>query len=87
VGQLINLNYSYIAAVGALLEAINIDKEMANFRIAAKHHSEVAEIYENDLVDLPGALDNWDNAAQLYLADDSPAYVLASRSSFKYYLF
>ncbi|CAO3662152.1 unnamed protein product [Umbelopsis ramanniana] len=63
------------AAVGALLEAINIDKEMANFRIAAKHHSEVAEIYENDLVDLPAALDNWDNAAQLYLADDSPAMV------------
>jgi alpha-soluble NSF attachment protein len=67
--------YSFVAAVGALLEAINIDKEMANFRIAAKHHSEVAEIYENDLVDLPAALDNWDNAAQLYLADDSPAYV------------
>lgn len=56
-----------------MLEAINIDKEVANFRIAAKHHSEVAEIYENDLVDLPAALDNWDNAAQLYLADDSPA--------------
>lgn len=62
-----------LAAVGALLEAVAIDKEVANFRIAAKHHSEVAEIYENELVDLPAALVNWDNAAQLYLADDSPA--------------
>ncbi|KAG2175405.1 hypothetical protein INT43_001052 [Umbelopsis isabellina] len=70
-----NSDLLILAAVTAIKEAIAIDKEMANFRIAAKHHSEVAEIYENDLVDLPGALENWDNAAQLYLADDSPAMV------------
>ncbi|ORZ02166.1 soluble NSF attachment protein [Syncephalastrum racemosum] len=63
------------AAIGALKDAIAIDKDAANFRNAAKHHQEIAEIYESDIVDLEGALQNWQEAAQLYMADDSQAMV------------
>ncbi|KAI8368306.1 soluble NSF attachment protein [Radiomyces spectabilis] len=62
-------------AVKALQEAITIDKDGANFRNAAKHHQEIAEIYESDVIDLQGAMDNWDAAAHLYMADDSQAMV------------
>lgn len=64
---------SGLAAIGALKDAIAIDKDAANFRNAAKHHQEIAEIYESDIVDLEGALQNWQEAAQLYMADDSQA--------------
>ena len=50
-----------------------IDKDGAHFRNAAKHHQEIAEIYESDIVDLQGAMKNWEEAAHLYMADDSQA--------------
>ncbi|KAI9312211.1 soluble NSF attachment protein [Dichotomocladium elegans] len=62
-------------AIRALENAIKIDKEGAHFRNAAKHHQEIAEIFESDLIDLKGAMDNWDQAAILYIADDSQAMV------------
>lgn len=61
------------AAIDALQCAIQVDKESANFRNAAKHHQEIAEIYESEIIDLNGAKDNWEQAANLYMADDSPA--------------
>ncbi|KAI9255248.1 soluble NSF attachment protein [Phascolomyces articulosus] len=62
-------------AVRALESAIMIDKDGAHFRNAAKHHQEIAEIYESDIVDLQGAMKNWEEAAHLYMADDSQAMV------------
>ena len=59
-----------------LENAIKIDKEGAHFRNAAKHHQEIAEIYESDLIDLQGAMYNWEQAATLHMADDQQAYVL-----------
>jgi alpha-soluble NSF attachment protein len=50
-----------------------IDKETANFRIAAKHHQEIAEICESDIIDLNGAKENWEQASNLYMADDNSA--------------
>jgi len=61
------------AAIEALQCAIQVDKESANFRNAAKHHQEIAEIYESEIIDLNGAKENWEQAANLYMADDSPA--------------
>ncbi|KAG0174885.1 hypothetical protein DFQ30_002151 [Apophysomyces sp. BC1015] len=63
------------AAIHALQEAIDIDKDGANFRNAAKHHQEIAEIYESEIVDLQGAMENWEEASKLYMADDSQAMV------------
>lgn len=63
----------HTAAIEALQCAIQVDKESANFRNAAKHHQEIAEIYESEIIDLNGAKDNWEQAANLYMADDSPA--------------
>lgn len=62
-----------IAAIEALKKAILIDKKNANFRNAAKHHQEIAEIYESDIIDLKGAKENWEQASNLHMADDSPA--------------
>lgn len=62
-----------LAAISALQKAIVIDKETANFRNAAKHHQEIAEIYESDIIDLQGAKENWEQASILYMADDNPA--------------
>ncbi|KAI7903974.1 soluble NSF attachment protein [Cokeromyces recurvatus] len=63
------------AALEALQKAIIIDKEIANFRNAAKHHQEIADIYESDIMDLKGAKENWEEASKLYMADDSTAMV------------
>ncbi|CDS06203.1 hypothetical protein LRAMOSA08731 [Lichtheimia ramosa] len=62
-------------AISMLEYAIKIDKEGAHFRNAAKHHQEIAEIYESDLVDLQGAMHNWEQAATLHMADDQQAMV------------
>lgn len=61
------------AAIAALEKAIAIDKASSNFRNAAKHHQDIAEIYEIDIIDLKGAKENWEQASNLYMADDSPA--------------
>lgn len=67
-----------VVAISMLDSAIKIDKEGAHFRNAAKHHQEIAEIYESDLIDLQGAMYNWEQAATLHMADDQQAYVLYS---------
>ncbi|CEI89752.1 Putative Magnesium-dependent phosphatase-1 [Rhizopus microsporus] len=59
------------AAIDALNKAILVDKEACSFRNAAKHHQEIAEIYETEIIDLKGARENWQEAAKLYMADDS----------------
>lgn len=62
-------------AVAALKEAIVLDEEGGNFRQAARHYQEVAELYEGELDNLKAAYDAYDHAAQLFSADDSPAQV------------
>ncbi|KAI8367024.1 soluble NSF attachment protein [Choanephora cucurbitarum] len=63
------------AAIRVLEKAIEIDKQSSNFRNAAKHHQEIAEIYESEIVDLRGAKEHWEAASNLYMADDSPAMI------------
>ncbi|KAI8366075.1 soluble NSF attachment protein [Radiomyces spectabilis] len=60
-------------AVFALKEAILLDQEGGNFRAAARHYQEAAELCENDLNDSKEAYESYQKAAELFLADDSPA--------------
>ncbi|KAI9248102.1 soluble NSF attachment protein [Sporodiniella umbellata] len=59
------------AAIDVLKLAISVDKDACNFRNAAKHHQEIAEIYETEIIDLRGARENWEEASKLYMADDT----------------
>lgn len=68
-------NQSMSAAVRALKEAIVLDQESGGFRQAARHYQEAAELYENELNDPRGAYDAYGQAAELFSADESPAYV------------
>ncbi|KAI8385720.1 soluble NSF attachment protein [Blakeslea trispora] len=62
------------AAVSALREAVKLDQEGGNFRQAAKHYQEIAEICESTELDRPSeAKEAYEKAADLYNADDSPA--------------
>ncbi|RCH87427.1 hypothetical protein CU098_000011, partial [Rhizopus stolonifer] len=63
------------AAIEALKNAIEVDKQSSNFRNAAKHYQEIAEIYESEMIDLRGAKEHWEKASHLYMADDSPAMI------------
>jgi alpha-soluble NSF attachment protein len=62
-----------LGAIAALEKAILIDKDCTNFRSAAKHNQEIAEIYESELIDLTRAMQHWETASHLYMADDNPA--------------
>ncbi|KAI8874879.1 TPR-like protein, partial [Backusella circina FSU 941] len=62
-------------AIAALEKAIMIDKDCTNFRSAAKHNQEIAEIYESELIDLNQAMEHWEAASHLYMADDNPAMI------------
>lgn len=63
------------AAVRALKEAIVLDQESGGFRQAARHYQEAGELYENELNDPRGAYEAFGQAAELFSADESPAYV------------
>ncbi|CAO3622187.1 unnamed protein product [Cunninghamella echinulata] len=69
------------AAVNALKEAIILDQEGGNFRSAARHYQEVAELYEGELDNAKGAYDAYNQASDLFAADESPA--LANKCTLK----
>ncbi|XP_022081425.1 alpha-soluble NSF attachment protein-like isoform X1 [Acanthaster planci] len=58
-------------AVKVLQRAIEIYIDMGRFTIAAKHHISIAEIYENELIDLEKAVENYERAAEYYKGEDS----------------
>jgi alpha-soluble NSF attachment protein len=63
-----------LAAVSALREAVVLDQEGGNFRAAARHYQDIAELCESAELDKPkDAFDAYLKAAELYNADDSPA--------------
>ncbi|KAI9252627.1 soluble NSF attachment protein [Sporodiniella umbellata] len=61
------------AAISALNEAVRLDQEGGNFRSAARHFQDIAELYETELSQPSDAYTSYQSAADLYLADDSPA--------------
>jgi alpha-soluble NSF attachment protein len=57
-----------------LREAVVLDQEGGNFRSAARHYQDIAELCESSDLDRPqDAYDAYAKAAELYNADDSPA--------------
>jgi hypothetical protein len=69
----LNRFVSLLGAVKALKEAIALDQDGGNFRAAARHYQEVAELYEGELDNAKGAYEAYSQASDLFLADDSPA--------------
>lgn len=58
-------------AISCLSKAIEIYTDMGRFVIAAKHHISIAEIYENDLVDIDKTITHYELAADYYKGEDS----------------
>ncbi|XP_072031499.1 alpha-soluble NSF attachment protein-like [Amphiura filiformis] len=58
-------------AVEVLKQAIEIYTDMGRFTIAAKHHITIAEIYENEMVDLEKAITHFRQAADFYKGEES----------------
>ncbi|CAO3694314.1 unnamed protein product [Rhizopus stolonifer] len=61
------------AAVDALKKAIEFDQAGGNFRSAAKHWQDIAELFESELNEPKEAFGAYKEASDMYTADDSPA--------------
>ncbi|KAG0811240.1 hypothetical protein G6F29_003213 [Rhizopus arrhizus] len=61
------------AAIEALKRAVEFDQASGNFRSAAKHWQEIAEMFENELHEPREAYDAYKSASDMYITDDSPA--------------
>jgi alpha-soluble NSF attachment protein len=74
LNRALKLNGNKLAAVSALREAVVLDQEGGNFRAAARHYQDIAELCESGELDRPkDAYEAYSKAAELYNADDSPA--------------
>ncbi|KAG0228303.1 hypothetical protein BGW42_002295 [Actinomortierella wolfii] len=60
-------------AIAALRQAIQILTEKGRFQSAAKYQSEIAEIYEVELIDLDKAMQAYEVAADWYAGEESTA--------------
>ncbi|KAL2095030.1 hypothetical protein ACEWY4_009749 [Coilia grayii] len=58
-------------AVKCLGRAIEIYTDMGRFTIAAKHHVSIAEIYENEMLDIEKAVAQYEQAADFYKMEES----------------
>uniref|UniRef100_A0A8C5C985 N-ethylmaleimide-sensitive factor attachment protein, beta b n=1 Tax=Gadus morhua TaxID=8049 RepID=A0A8C5C985_GADMO len=58
-------------AIKCLNAAIDIYTDMGRFTIAAKHHINIAEIYEAELVDIEKAIAHYEQAADYYKGEES----------------
>ncbi|KAJ1516618.1 hypothetical protein HMI54_008776 [Coelomomyces lativittatus] len=60
-------------AIQSLKQAIDILTERGRFQMAAKHQKTIAEIYENDLMDLEKSMQAYETAAEWFQGEDAPA--------------
>ncbi|KAF5276671.1 hypothetical protein FQA39_LY06475 [Lamprigera yunnana] len=58
-------------AVNCLLKAIEIYTDMGRFTLAAKHHQNIAELYEVDAMDLERAVQHYEQAADYFRGEES----------------
>ncbi len=63
------------AAVRCLEVAITQYCAKGNFRRAASHKESMGDLYENELGDMKGALESYEQAANWYDSDNASAYV------------
>jgi hypothetical protein len=57
-----------------MIAAVALDKANGSYRIAARHLEEVAQIYQDTLDEQQKAYDYYEEASNLYHADNSPTY-------------
>ncbi|XP_041982882.1 alpha-soluble NSF attachment protein [Aricia agestis] len=58
-------------AVSCLLKAIEIYTNMGRFTVAAKHHQNIAELYETELADAARAMQHYEQAADYFRGEES----------------
>lgn len=58
-------------AINCLMKAIEMYTDMGRFTIAAKHLITIAEIYENEIVDIEKAITFYEQAADYYRGEES----------------
>nr|CAB3264199.1 alpha-soluble NSF attachment protein-like [Phallusia mammillata] len=58
-------------AIKCFSRAIDIFTDMGRFTIAAKHHMNIAELYESEAVDIDKAISHYEKAADYYDGEDS----------------
>lgn len=58
-------------AIDAFNRAIDIYTDMGRFTTAAKHHINIAELYETEIIDIEKAITNYEKAAGYYDGEDS----------------
>ncbi|CAD1480873.1 unnamed protein product, partial [Heterotrigona itama] len=58
-------------AISCLLKAIEIYTDMGRFTMAAKHHQNIAEMYESEAVDLERAVHHYEQAADYFRGEES----------------
>ncbi|XP_058804011.1 alpha-soluble NSF attachment protein isoform X2 [Phymastichus coffea] len=58
-------------AVNCLLKAVEIYTDMGRFTMAAKHHQNIAEIYENEAADLDRAVHHYELASDYFRGEES----------------
>lgn len=61
----------FAEAISCLLKAIEIYTDMGRFTMAAKHHQNIAEMYESDAVDLERAVHHYEQAADYFRGEES----------------
>lgn len=61
----------FTEAVNCILKAIEIYTDMGRFTMAAKHHQNIAEIYETDGMDLERAVQHYEQAADYFRGEES----------------
>lgn len=63
--------YIVTEAAVCLEKAIDIYTDMGRFTMAAKQHQNIAEMYETEAVDLERAINNYEKAADYFMAEES----------------
>ncbi|XP_066158855.1 alpha-soluble NSF attachment protein isoform X1 [Euwallacea fornicatus] len=58
-------------AVTSYIKAIDLYTDMGRFSIAAKHHQSIAEMYENEAVDIDKAVQHYEQAADFFMGEES----------------
>lgn len=63
--------FNFTEAAVCLEKAIDIYTDMGRFTMAAKQHQNIAEMYETEAVDLERAINNYEKAADYFMAEES----------------
>ena len=61
-----------LETIACLTKAIEVYTDMGRFNIAAKHHENIAVIYENDVGDLQKSMEHYEQATDYFKVKNPP---------------